>query len=104
MFLMDELPEHLRGPASKVVETFEQETTTRQLTVAESLQVAGHLYEVMWLLYLQTMIVEAQQNAGTVIGYAHKVQENLTNCLIGWARQKGKENGRNSTNLIQVPR
>ena len=103
MYLMEEIPERTRPAAQAVVKVFDKEVSERGLDLRESLAVAGHVYEVMWLIYIRTMIDEGKESAGKMVGFMHKVQEGLNTCLVHWARKCGKESGKDSTNLIQIP-
>lgn len=100
MYLRGELPAHLQGPSEQLVQYFD--ALIADMTLHDSLDLAGHLYECVWLVYIQEHAAKGIPTS-TTVPYIHKMQEQLTSCLIHWARQKGKENGHNSTNLIQIP-
>ena len=100
MYSVNEIPEKIKGPATVLMQHFDQ--GCRGLTLDECIYLAGHIYETAWAAYIQEVASQGQGTPKTVEQLA-KMQEKLTTALVHWARAKGKENGHNSTNLIQIP-
>lgn len=100
MFLLGEINKPAVPVAEKMAKIFEAETLN--MSMKDALQVAGHLYEIMWMVYIATAI-EHKEKAATMIQLMYQTNKELNDALVVWSRQKGKENGVDSTNLIQIP-
>ena len=101
MFLRDELTEPQQAMVEKVLPTFEGAIAGQ--TLRDAIGVAGHLYELTLMLYIQAMIAEGGMKTADMVSFTHHLNENLNKSLVAWARQVGHDHGKNAPSLIQVP-
>ena len=102
MFLRGELPnDHLRHQSAELVEAFEKITVGT--TLIDCIAVAGHLFECVWLAYIQEMVATKAIKTRDLIGLFHQTLEGLSKQLVQFTRQKARENGTDVSNIIQLP-